>query len=648
MKSANTKTLWKRETVEKHSQAEFTSIVHALNTYAEATLMENLDGLLAVLQQHGSGKTGKTEELFNAVLNVVENVKLGLVESHSGSAEVLRDVASLLVEVRTTATLEEETVKLDELIERLDFVASGGTDEEVPRVQEDGAGTTTATVIPKLPISPPTNFEDPSVARHAERLSSLKTILSLHAIGTSDSEWKHKLRVEQLNLSDYCLRSATLDAMIDLKEFMDELISDVSQSFKEDANDLEEFIRYDVDDGAIHRSLAEVFRWRLRELTVILGAELTSRAEGKVHIEIRSEDSYVSFRVNFVGLRTAFDLISQRMEELSATLKETPIVEPSANKEKPLSKTAKTRKERIAYALVETRRFVDSARGRFIIDSDDNDQLSVVIKLPKGSRVLHTVPIAVGSDTFLIESHFITDVLDSRNVQWNESHTRIESSDQSYDYCVIDDFIQPVESYASNPTWILLLDTTDRKLALEVETIGEPELYFSVPSISEIYLGHKFVGVNTLRLLLDPTEFSPRGNRRGYAKSTNVFDRHCLCFNVSPVLVDKIQRCLDTEPIFVRHTKTLADTLRQLQEFCPDFLVIEDLVDEFRAVDALKRIAHILPSIKLQVLLFVSSDDKSAKKMKKVSFGITYLSKGADFGEIKNAIVANLGSAKSS
>lgn len=621
--------------------------MHALNTYAEATLTENLDGLLAVLQQHSSDKTRKTEELFNAVLNVVENLKLGLVESQSGSAEVLRDVASLLVEVRTEATLEGETVKLDELLERLDFVASGGTDEEVPRVHEVGASTTATTVIPSLPIRPPATFENPTVVRHAERLSSLKTILSVHAPATSDSEWKHKLLGEQLNLADYCLRSANLETMIDFKEFADELISDVSQSFKEDANNLEEFISYDVDDGAIHRSLAEVFQWRLHELTFIIGAELTSRADGKIHLEIRSEESCVSFRVNFVGLRTAFDLISQRMEELSATLAETPIVAPNANKEQSLSKTAKTRKERIAHVLVEVRRFVDSALGRFDIDSDDYDQLSVVIKLPVGSRVLHTVPIAVGSDTFLIEAHFITDIIDSRNVQWNESHTNIESSDQSYQYCQIDDSIQPIESKANNPTWMLLIETTDRKLALEVETIGEPEFHFSVPSISEIHLGHKFVGGNTFRLLLDPSEFSLTGNRRGSAKSNNYFNTHFLCFNVSSVIVDKIQRCFDTEPVYIRHTTTLADTLWQLQEFRPDFLVIEDLGDEFRAMDALKRIALTIPSLKLQVLLIVSSDVKSDKKMKKMSFVPTYLPKGADFGEIKSAIVARLGSAKS-
>lgn len=622
-------------------------MVHALHTYAEATSAENLDELLAVLQQHSSDKTGKTEELFNAVLNVVENLRLGLVESHSGSAEVLRDVATLLVEVRTASTLEGETVKLDELLERLDFVASGGTDEEVPRVQEDEANVATATVVPKLPISPPSNFEDPMVVRHTERLSSLKTILSVNALGTSDSEWKHKLRVEQLNLAEYCLRSANLETMINLKEFAVDLVSDVSQSFKEDTNNLEDFISYDMDDGAIHRSLAEVFRWRLNELIVIIGGELTSRSDGKIHIEIRAEESYVSFRVKFVGLRTAFDLISQRVEELSATLADTPIVEPNTNKEKSLSKTAKTRKERIAHALVEIRRFVDSAMGRFVFDSDDNDQLSVVIKLPKGSRVLQTLPITVGSDTFLIESDFITDVLDSRNVLWNESHSKVESSGMSYRYCVIDDYIQTIKAHARSSTWILLLDTADRKIALEVETIGEPELHFSVPSLSEIHLGHKFIGGDPLRLLLDPSEFSPVGNRRSHADSTNVFDRHVLCFNVSQTLVDKIQRCSDTEAIFVRHAKTLADTLWQLQEFRPDCLVIEDRADEFRAIDALKRIAHTIPSLKLQVLLFADSETKFGKELKKVSFGTTYLPTSADFGEIKNAIVANLGSAKS-
>lgn len=644
MKQTSKKTLWKRATSEKHPGIEFDRVVRLLSAYVDTNLKGNLNELLSVLQHLGSKKTGKSKELFNAVQNVLENLKLELVESRSGVANVLRDVATFLVESKTSTVLERETSRIDELLERLDFVASGGTDEEVPRVQKTDGVTESVAYIPKFPITLPKHFEDPKVLHFAERLESLNAILSAHTSGTGASNQKQRLKLEQLTLANYCLHKAKQNTKTNLQTFGTKLEKDISDSLTENTNKTVDFVNCDVTDGFMYRSLAEVFRWKLCNLVVTIGAELTSRADGKILIKIGSSGSYTSTTVVFFGLRTAFDLVSKRMDDLSLQFADSSISEQDESRERALSSTAKTRKEQIAHGLVEFRQFVDCAQGRFEIVGNDDDQLSLTVHLPSEARALHTLPIVVGSDAFLLETHFLTAVLDSAEVNWNESHTSIEYTDHSYQYCRIDEDVKPT---TDAPTWTLLLDTIEHKLALEVDTIIEPEFHISVPSVSEIHHGHKCFGERKLKLLLDPSELRPTRNNSTDSDSVCVNINHFLCLNVSKPLEDKIRRCTDSDQILVRHAKTVAETLAQIQEFRPDYLIIEDQLDEFRAIDVVARLAHAVPSLKLQVLIFGEEGAQPLHQMNHDSFEVACFARNVDFGELKKVLVANSDSAVS-
>ena len=637
MKQADKKTLWKRATSENPSRTEFDSVVRTLSAYTDTSLKGNLDEVLAVLQQLDSEKTGKTRELFNAVQNVLENLKLELVESHSGVANVLCDVATFLVESKTAAVLESKSKRLDELLERLDFVASGGTDEEVPRVQKTDANTESVSYVPKFPIELPKHFEDPRVLHVAERLESLNVVLSANTLGTSDSNQKQRLELEQLKLANYCLHSAKRNTKTDLNTFATKLAQDISASITENTNKPIDFVNYEVSHGDMYRSLAEIFHWKLRDLAVTIGAELTSSADGKILLEICCNESYISTTVNFFGLRTAFDLISKRMDDLSLKLGDFSISEQDKSNKVALSSTAKTRKERIAHSLVQFQQFVAHAQGRFEIASNDEDQLSVTVELPSEARALHTFPIVVRSDLFLLESYLLTAVLESTKAQWNASQTSVKYADQYYQCCWIDEDIKPPTNAT---TWLLLLDTKEHKLALEVETIKEPEFQISVPSISQIHRGHKCFGERKVKLLLDPSELLPKRFNRN-SDSVSIYNSHFLCLNVSQALEDKIRRCSETDQILVRHTKTVAETLTQLQEFRPEYLIIEEQQDKFRAVDALTRLAHSMPSLKVKVLIFVEDDVQPRKHMKNDPFDVTCFARDVDFGRLKQILAVN-------
>ena len=612
--------------------------MRTLSAYLDTKLNGSLDESLLVFRRLNDEKTGKTKELFNAIQNVLENLKLELVESHSGVVNVLRDVTTFLKESKSSSVLEGETARIDELLERLDFVASGGTDDEVPRVQKTDQVTASVAYVPKFPIKLPKHFEDPEVLHFAERLESLSAILSAHTFGTNESNQKQRLEREQLKLAHYCLNTAKHNTKTDLKKFGAKLSKDISTSLAESTNESVDFVHCDVTDGAMYRSLAEVFRSKLHDIAVTIGVELTSSADGKILIEIYSSGSYISTRLDFVGLRTAFDLICKRMDDLSLELEEFSIYERDKSNKKALSSTVKTRKERIALVLVELQYFVDCARGLFEISDNEDGQLSLVVHLPSEARVLHTFPIVVGSDMYFLESHLLSAVLNSAEVNWNESRTSIEYADHSYQYCRIHEDVKPTTDVQ---TWILLLDTTERKLALEVDTIKQPEFQFSVPSVSEIHHGHKCFGERKLKLLLDPSELCPIRNNSNSSDSVPFNNSHFLCLNVSQPLEDKIRRCTDSDQILVRHTKTVAETISQIQEFRPDYLVIEDQLDEFRAIDALARIAHAMPLLKVQVLIFVEDNTQPLKQMKNDSFELTSFARDVDFGRLKKVLVAN-------
>ncbi len=644
MKPGKNKTLWKRENSKTQPHTEFDQVVHALTSYSDSAPKGNLNELLSVLKEDCTDSTGKTNELLGAVQNLLENLKLEIIDAHSEIDEILRDVAALLRETRTKAALERQYARLDELLERLDFVASGGTDTEVPRVEE-AAPSKPATFLPKLPIARPKNFEDPSIANHLERIQSLSAILSTRFCKHGVTSKQLELQVEQLQLAEYCLRTVKHGTTIALKDVACELTEEISRFFEGKVNNLGEFVHFVATGGVVYRSFAQVFRRQLLDLAIIIGGELASRSDARIQIATHSSNSDISLTIEFSGLRTAFDLILQRMEELSATLEDFPVYEPNVLAEEKLSKTAKTRKERIAYGLVRIRRFVDCAQGQMSISSSEEQQLTVDMKFPLQARVLHILPIIVGADTFLLESHLLAGFIDSTKVCWDESQSSIEYADRSYQYCVIDHDIRPFKPNKDNPTWVLLLDTMDRKLALEVENIGEPELQVSVPSNSKIQHGHQLLGGNAPRLLIDPMDLRPPS--RIDVMTDEVPTAHFLCFLVSKTLQAKIERCIDTGPIIMRNTSSLADTISQLQEYRPDFLIIEESTDEFRAMDALKRIGNAIHYLRIKVVLFIEAQTKPVEQLKKVSLDIVYLSKDDDFRELKNVFSANRDSAKS-
>ena len=647
MKPSNTKTLWKRKTTAAGVQTEFDRVIHSLTAYANAAPTGNLDEVLSALQKNDIDRTSKTKELLTAVENVLENVKLDLVKSQSGVTQVLRDVAAFFLEARTITALERETTRLDELLERLDFVASGGTDEEVPRAQLANATARRLAFVPKLPLERPQKFEDPTLTHHVERLMSLNSVLQVHTEVPSESSEKNHLLLEQLSLANSVLHNAKQELTMELTAFASSLVQEVRESLEKKATKSVDIVQIDTTDGVMYRSLAEEFHRKLRDAVVIIGKELLLHPDAEVHIKFRVRNASITSAITFVGLSTAFDLIKQRLEELSLAVWDSPIQNLKADKEEALRKTTKTRKERIANGLVELQQFVYAARGHFAVTSSGEDRLLVSVELPIHTRILHTLPIVVGSDRFLLESHFLTAVLDSTKVRWNDQHTNIEFEDKSYQYCLIADHIQPTTSDTDAPTWMLLLDTPSRKLALEVETFEEPELKISPPSISELNHGHKFLGENTLKLLLDPMELKPKGSTKSNVRHTKETETPILCFNVSPSLVDKIRRCITTDRLSVRHTTTMADALTELQEFQPAYLIIEDHLDEFRAVDAVGRIAHTLPSLNLQILLFAEAGTTTTTLMDHVSFNVTCLDRGVDFGELRKVFVAGQDFAKS-
>ncbi|MYI76383.1 MAG: hypothetical protein F4077_01250 [Gammaproteobacteria bacterium] len=88
----------------------------------------------------------------------------------------------------------------------------------------------------------------------------------------------------------------------------------------------------------------------------------------------------------------------------------------------------------------------------------------------------------------------------------------------------------------------------------------------------------------------------------------------------------------------MRHTKTVAETLSQLQEYRPDYLIIEDQLDEFRAVDALARIAHATPLLKVRVLIFADDRAQPLEQMKNDSFELTSFARDVDFGKLKKVL----------
>lgn len=644
MKPGKNKTLWKRAISKTQPHTEFDQVVHALTSYSDSAPKGNLNELLSVLKEDWADSTGKTNELLGAVQNLLENLKLELIVAHSEIGEILRDVAVLLKETRTKTALEQQSARLDELLERLDFVASGGTDKEVRRVEE-AAPRKPATFFPKLPIARPKNFEDPSVANHLERIESLSAILSARFCKNDVTGRQLELQVEQLQLAEYCLRTVEQGTTTELKDFTYELTEEISKFFEGKVNKPAEFVHFVATAGVVYRSFAQIFRRQLFDLAIIIGGELASRSDARIQIETHSCNSNVSLTIEFIGLRTAFDLISRRVEELSVTLEDFPVYEPNVLAEEALSKTAKTRKERIAYGLVQLGRFVDCAQGQISISSTEEQQLTVDLKLPLRARVLHVLPIIVGSDTFLLESHLLAGIIDSTKVCWDESHSSIEHADKNYQYCVIDDDIRPIKPNKDNPNWVLLLDTMDRKLALEVENISEPELQISVPSKSKIQHGHQLLNGNTPRLLIDPMDLRPPA--RIDVITDEVSTTHFLCFLVSKTLQAKIRRCIDNGPIIMRNSSSWADTISQLQEYRPDFLIIEERTDEFRAMDALKRIGNTIRSLRIKVVLFIEAQNKPVERLKNVSFDLAYLSKDDDFRELKNVFAVNRDSAKS-
>ena len=628
-------------------QTEFAHVVEVITAYVDAVSNSSRDDVLTVLQKFKAARTGKTKELLTAVENALENVKLDLVESQSGVNEVLLDVVSFLSYARTTTTLERHTSKLDELLERLDFVASGGVDAEVPRDTQTNVTSQAEAYIPKLPVKQPKNFEDPSLARHVERLTSLNAILTQIVDVSEHSRRDRQLRLEQLNLVNYVLLDATHKLAVDFKSFANKLVQEIRDSLEEKTNKSVTFVHFEVDDGIMYRSLSEVFRGKLREAVEVIGEGLLSHRDTQIQLRFSTSSSSNTIDITFMGFVDALDLIEHRMAELSGYESDNLIQYPLTDDKEQLRRTTKTRKERIALTLADLRQFVDSARGQFQMSSDNDGQFQIFVELPLYTRIVHTLPIEVGTDTFLLESHCVTAVLDTPKAQWDVTRTNIEYDDQSYRYCLIADHIKPNAPTADTQTWMMLLDVMSHKLALEVQHIGKPELQVSTPSLSKINHGHKFIGGRLLRLLLDPSTLIPTEMNKNDVHPQIETKTNILCLNTSQLLVKKVQRCIGTADLLLRYASTTADAIAEVQEYLPRILIIEDDPDDFRASDAVSRIAQAIPWANFTLLLFKDSDGTAVERIDRLPFKVICLTRNTDFAQLKKALAAAQDSAES-
>ncbi len=604
---------------------------------SEGNTIEIERALNLVVQGIRSAPQG-TIELLLSTENLLSALHAGVIESNQGTMELLEEVIAFL---ETHSHQDDEEIskdRIDELLERLDYVASGGLDEEVPRFKEKFVAVPPEPDLPEFPVSMPTGFEDPYLVDKIERLSSLNRRSQVFMDEPNSNKEFLKLLRSYAEESKPLLDRFDSELYVDIQEWLKDLIESVVAEVGGEEPTQSLRVKINSKRGSLYKSTSIALGLRIQSLLRALLHLKPTEESVDLTVKVEQGENFV-LNLQVLGLSFRSDEIEQANTQISCEARLSQHF--SLNTEFP-----KPEHSPIENLLLATRNLRSDCRlmgGSFDLESNEEGVIDFRLCVPSHSRLIQVLPVDLNGDWYYLETHHICALNRTTDLEWDAPKRNVVFQDKHYRHVSL-----ATESSRRLRPFTCLIALDGERLAFNMNGIGDVEILALRPAASQITLGHRVTSHLNAGLLIDPRSLVD-ANRRPVFKPhiTDAETIRGLFWGVSEVLIDKVLRVFDEHTTDYRTTTSRADTLREFQECRPTILCLQDSPGMLDGLDSLVRVSTEVDLTGVQILVFTDQkcDLKDVYSLETVDYG--YYSPYVQFADLKEFLCRSPNSSES-
>ncbi|MCY3885240.1 MAG: hypothetical protein OXG24_10065 [Gammaproteobacteria bacterium] len=576
---------------------------------------------------------GDLAELLWATENFLSSITANTLTEENGSYDVLRDLSNYLLHSSSPEKNESspETEEVDELLERLDFLASGGSDRDIPKRGPKDRTSRTKFAKHQFPVEPSPLLENPWLisslekARSTYRLlvSDLKAHVNPHSLKLMDRQLQHLKSMENQILGQSCIPLAEFRARL-TSSFNNKVESNSSNQGSQDRNPSEA-------SGHIFRSLANflapVFEDWMKCLIEITADRPQSSFEFKTLV--KSEELILSFSLK--GIK------SKHAELLNSTVESVGSIGDHDDGKKPDHSnrgTAHSAKFQSSLrALIETSQCV---AGSLVVETNDKNEIFVEVSTNLHTRLAQWVPVAIGTSRYAFEAHLVSAIFPTSIVSYDPHKNSVAHNGISFEYETLG-LAKRMDQVASiDSGFVVLLDCGSRKLAVHVDDVFAIETAAVRQSSSQVEYGNTMLLWPSNLLQLDPhlPESVP-------SKPSN-FKRKSLCLiGANPELVDTFRRATVNADMDCTIVDGVYEAIRSIQERTPCFLVVQSSDGGLSWLDQLQLASKDIDTSNIRVLIVTPDHTSARTKYKQENLELKWISEDIPVQDLAELLASN-------
>lgn len=626
--------------------------------FDESNVFETIAFGLATLEKHGDRNReverliqqislvhkqteGPLGELLWATENFLASTQTGSLSDQEGARQVLQDLAQFLHTAsskKDTSSIEID--EIDELLERLDFLASGGTDREIPRNDRSTSTPPREFTKIKFPIERSSLIEDPLLTRVLELGKSTCHLLSSNLRARND-------RRSQYLMERHLQQLSTVEDRISDQSFigLSDLIGQLTDSINPDSEVRSDAARIEIDidsncSDRIYRSLANVLVPVTKTLMKALMATTVNRSEASFEFHTVATSDGLAFSFLLKGIK------NKLVERMESTLRSLVSAEFSRNGAQGNSLEQDTTSYKmIQSALITFAEVVQSIAGTFVVESQEPGKVEISATVNKNTRITKVLPATIDSNRYGIEAYFVQAVVPARTEMCDIYRNLVFHEKDSYEYRKVD-LTRNLDQIDSNDSGLfVLMDCNSRKLAVHVDQIHDIENLALCPSSSSVEFGNTLSVPSSNMLQLDLQSDFSTGAFKTPTKSQGPIARNCLYLcDTSSSLVDRFHIATRSMDIECEAVYGIFETIRAIQERTPRILVLQDSDNGRNCLDQVRLSRRYFDLRNTQILVATTDDESQQSRFGSEFSELKWISMDIQVSELVDLLASNLGS----
>lgn len=623
---------------------------------SDSSLIDSVAFGLATLEKHGDQAReverlvqqissvrkqfdGTMAELLWATENFLSSFNSGNLNDEKGSYAVLQELSRYLH--RTAAIDDTEftnTDEVDELLERLDFLASGGSDQEVPRRTR---GTTTPSSNfhrINFPVEPSRHNEDSLQTSMLEYSRSTCRLLVSRLEAQSDSRSRGLLeqQLQYLNNIETSIRKQSSVTMVELvNRITDPIKSDLE---KHSGSPSVETHVNQVSTVYVYKSLANFLVPVLRDLAQALAATSTDRKGATFEIRALVDADLLTVSYTLKGIKTKF-------VELIVTTLESNVLSAGTETEKHADPHATSTSENIRSSVHALAGAVQTLAGSLSVETAPDGEVKLELSVNSRARLTQVVPVLVDSANFAIEAQLVQAVVPTHKAARDIYRNQVLHEDTTYEFSALGQTnrLDQVDSDVSG--FFVLMECNSRKSAIHVEGFQNVTELVVRPSSSDVEFGStmslsppNLIQLDLLSSLAGDTD-KPAIKDGENSKRTRV----CLC-DLSSHIAETFSKASLGMNSKCEVVQGSFETIRSIQERRPSILVLEASDNEENWIDQLRLARHYTDLSSAQVWIAGSEHESQHSRFGPEFSDVRWIPRDIQVPQLVELLTSSLGS----